>query len=87
MLNVVNTNVVETTEPDGPEEEINWDEYMDLDDEDNVSSSSDSFVGPGPEHEGSEYSFSNMYGPTPTPNNEIINDPPASNTRRRKRRA
>lgn len=73
MINI-NTNTIETTEPDG---DINWEDIFD-DTEDNCSNSS--------EPEGSEYSYSNMYGPTPlTINNELTDGPPASNTRRRKK--
>jgi len=79
MINI-NRNAIEATEPDG---DINWKDILD-DTEDNCSSSSGSNIASEPED--SEYSYSNMYGPTPIAiNNELTDGPPASNTRRRKK--
>lgn len=70
----MNMNTIENSEPDG---DVNWDE---INDSDNNSSSSESLVDEDP-----VYTFSNMYGPTQTIDTEVAYDPPASNTRRRKK--
>lgn len=71
-------NIIEKSEPDGC---INWEEVINNDDDDDSSSSSSiSSLGPG----GSEYSFSEMFGPAETNDIEIKYDPPSKNTRRRK---
>lgn len=70
----MNMNTIENSEPDG---DVNWDE---MNDSDNNSSSSESLVDKEP-----VYSFSNMYGPTQEIDTEVTYDPPASNTRRRKK--
>lgn len=73
----MNMDMVENSEPDG---HVNWDDDL-VNDSDGNSSSSESLVS----NEEPVYSFSNMYGPTQTTDTEIIYDPPASNTRRRKK--
>lgn len=78
MNNVMNINAIETDEPDG---DINWEE---IDDE--LENNSPSLSDPNSEPEEVEYFYSNMYGTTPmTIDNELTDDPPASNTRRRRK--
>jgi len=74
-------NIVEISEPDG---NVNWDEDIYEEMSDNDSSSSLKSVPPLVNEE-PQYSFSNMYGSTQTINNDLAYDPPASNTRRRKK--
>jgi len=78
----MNMNVVESSEPDG---NVNWDEniYEEIFSDDENSSSSE----PVPlVHEEPQYFFSNMYGPIPTTDSDDLTyDPPACNTRRRKK--
>ncbi|XP_025424324.1 receptor expression-enhancing protein 4-like isoform X2 [Sipha flava] len=75
-LQNINT-MVENSEPDG---EINWEEVIN-DSEDDISSS-ESLV-----REGSPtYSFSDMYNSNETNDNKVTYDPPASNTRRRRKK-
>lgn len=71
----MNMDAIENSEPDG---DVNWDEV--IDDSDDNSNSSESLV-----DEESVYSFSNMYGPTQAVDTKVTYDPPASNTRRRKK--
>lgn len=76
-LQAINTAMIENSEPDG---EINWEEV--INDSVDDSSSSESL-----EREGSPtYSFSDMYSSNETNVNQITYDPPASNTRRRKKK-
>jgi receptor expression-enhancing protein 1/2/3/4 len=75
----MNMTMIENSEPDG---DINWDEVIN-NSKDDENSSTISLT--ESESEEPDYSFSNMYGTTQTKDNGITNDPPASNTRIRKK--
>lgn len=75
-MNNMNVTMIENSEPDG---NINWEEITDDSEENSSSSESVAMAN----EDTAEYSFSDMYGQTEE--NEFTYDPPASNTRRRKR--
>lgn len=77
MNNAMNMNVIETDEPDG---DINWEEM-----DDDLENNSPSLSEPNSEPEEVDYFYSNMYGNTPMTIDEFTDDPPASNTRRKKK--
>lgn len=77
MNNAMNMNVIETDEPDG---DINWEEM-----DDDLENNSPSLSEPYSEPEEVNYFYSNMYGTTTMIIDEFTDDPPASNTRRRKK--
>lgn len=75
--------LVENTEPDG---NIEWEECLVDSESDFDSDSSSSKSVSTLAHEEPEYHFSNMYGNNQIKNDKLITyDPPASNTRRRKK--
>lgn len=75
-MNNMNVTMIENNEPDG---NINWEEITDDSEENSSSSESIALV----YEDTPDYSFSDMYGQTKE--SEFTYDPPASNTRRRKR--
>lgn len=73
--------LVESNEPDG---NINWEEF--IVDSDNTDSDSSFSKSSSLAHNELECNFSSMYENNQIKEDELLYDPPASNTRRRKRR-
>ncbi|VVC34808.1 TB2/DP1/HVA22-related protein [Cinara cedri] len=84
LQNIKQSNTVTLVESSEPDGNVNWDEYF-VDSEEFDSDSSSSKSVSSLAHEEPDYHFSHMYGNNKTKDDKLTYDPPASNTRRRKK--